>query len=81
MQADIRKVNYTVEERGLFIIGFTSGVSNQIETIDAFIEENATFSIVPDHSKIHFVGRIKKEKDLEDAAAYVFIVDELVAPK
>ena len=81
LQGDIRKTSYKVEERGLFAFGFTSGVSTQIAVIDALIEEHGTFSIVPDHSKVHFVGRIKKEKELPEiqAAVYMFIVDEIVA--
>lgn len=81
LQGDIRKASYKVEERGLFVFGFTSGVSTQIAVIDALIEENSTFSIVPDNSKVHFVGRIKKERDIENmsAAVYSFVVDEIVA--
>ena len=83
LQGDIRKSSYKVKERGLFVFGFTSGVSTQIAVIDAIIEEHGTFSIVPDHSKVHFVGRIKKEKDIPDmqAAVYQFIVDEVIAPR
>ena len=83
LQGDIRKSSYKAKERGLFVFGFTSGVSTQIAAIDAIIEEHGTFSIVPDHSKVRFVGRIKKQKDIPDmqAAVYEFIVDEIVAPR
>ena len=83
LQGDIRKSSYTVKKRGLFVFGFTSGVSTQIAAIDAIIEDEGTFSIVPDHSKVHFVGRIKKQKDIPNmqAAVYEFVVDEIVAPR
>ncbi|MHA1961890.1 MAG: hypothetical protein ACW99U_16910 [Candidatus Thorarchaeota archaeon] len=83
LQGDIRKTSYKVEERGLFVFGFTSGVSTQIAAIDTIIAEKGNFSIVPDHSRVHFVGRIEKEKDIENmqAAVYRFIVDEIVAEK
>ena len=83
LQGDIRKTSYKVEKRGLFVFGFTSGVSTQIAAIDAIIEEEGNFSIVPDHSKVHFVGRIEKEKEIENmqAAVYRFIVDEVIAPR
>jgi len=83
LQGDIRKSSYKVEERSLFVFGFTSGVSTQIAAIDALIEGNENFSIVPDHSKVHFVGRITKEKEIENmqAAVYMFIVDEVVLPR
>jgi len=83
IMGDIRPVNYEVEERGLFSFGFTSGVSNQIEKIDNIISREGYFSVVPDNSRVRFVGRIRKVREMEDikAAIYMFIVDEIVAPR
>lgn len=81
--ADIKPVNYKVEPRGLFSIGFTSGVSDEIARIDALIEREHNFAIIPDHSKVRLVGRIRKEREMAEAkiAIYLFIVDEIVAPR
>jgi hypothetical protein len=83
LMGDIRPVNFRVEERGLFAFGFTSGVSTQIETIDKIIAKEGFFSIVPDNSKLRFVGRIRKMREMESmqAAIYMFVVDEIVGPR
>ena len=83
MQGDIRPVSYEVIERGLFAFGFTSGISNQIEQVDNLIARNKFFCIVPDHSRVSFIGRIRKLQDLPEYSAviYQFIVDEIVVPR
>ena len=83
ISADIRSVNYKVEERGLFIFKFSSGVSNQIARIDELIAREGNFAVVPDNSRVRFVGRIRKVRQMPDmsASVYEFIVDEIVAPR